>query len=145
MKRMQLTSDQERDKFAAQKKLYGPVDRRLALNTQSRLKLRRFQSVESISILKEGDTYEQNQDPMHVPTQIQTITTQWPGNEPSDSSSGEEQLHVARELVKKNRRIFELEQVGYHSNTHLFAPAPTAGGFTSSRDTCNRKLMALAL
>jgi len=40
---------------------------------------------------------------------VQELTRQWPPNE-GDDHSREEQLEVARELVKKNRQIFELEQ-----------------------------------
>lgn len=121
MKQMQHTADQERDKLAAQKNLFTTTDRRLA-----QLKLRRFQSVESVSFIKhEGGLEQQGTDPIHEllkgddigSRQVQELTTQWPGNEQGDRSR-EEQLEVARELVKKNRQIFELEQVGYHSNMH---------------------------
>ena len=121
MKRMQHTADKERDKLASQKNLFAATDSRLA-----QLKLRRFQSVESVSSIKHGGSLEQQgMDPIHdflkgddlVSRQAQELTTQLSGNE-EDKPSREEQLEVARELVKKNRQIFELEQVGYHSNMH---------------------------
>ena len=124
MKRMQLSADQERDKFVVHKNIFAQTDKRISALSQ--LKLRRFQSMESISFIKhEGATEQRNQDPIHellkegdiVPGQAHEQTTQWPGNEQGERS-GEGQLQLARELVKKNRQIFELEQVGYHSNTH---------------------------
>lgn len=121
MKRMQHTADQERDKLAAQENLFAATESRLA-----QLKLRRFQSVESVSSIKHGGSLEQQgMDPIHdflqeddiASKQSQELTTQWSGKE-EDEPSREEQLEVTRELVKKNRQIFELEQVGYHSNMH---------------------------
>ena len=117
LKQMQHTADQERDKLAAQTDLFVATDARLA-----QLKLRRFQSVESVSFVKRDQQY---MDPLQgflkgddtVTRQVQELTRQWPPNE-GDDHSREEQLEVARELVKKNRQIFELEQVGYHSNMH---------------------------
>lgn len=121
MKQMQHTADQERDKLAAQKNLFATTDSRLA-----QLKLRRFQSMESVSFIKrEASLQQQGMDPFHnflqggdiASRQAQELTTQRSGDE-EDEPSREEQLEVARELVKKNRQIFELEQVGYHSNMH---------------------------
>ena len=121
LKQMQHTADQERDKLAAQTDLFFVSDARLA-----QLKLRRFQSVESVSFVKhEGSLDQQDMDPIQgflkgddtVTRQTQELARQWPPNE-GDDHSREEQLEVARELVKKNRQIFELEQVGYHSNMH---------------------------
>lgn len=144
MKRMQSTAGQERDQLAAGKSLFTS-DGRLGPSSHSRFKFRRFQSVESISILKERDTFEEKQDPVDFPTQTLTVKTQWTGNERSEISTGEEQLQVARQLVKKNRRIFELEQVGYQSEMHFYAPAPTTGGFTLLLHARNHKLMALSM
>ena len=121
MKRMQHTADQERDKLTAQKNPFTATESRLA-----QLKLRRFQSVESVSFIKhEGGLENQGVDPIHdflkaddiVSRQAQQLTSQLSLNE-EDEHFREEQLEVARELVKKNRQIFELEQVGYHSNMH---------------------------
>lgn len=153
---MKLTADQERDKLAAQKNIFAPTDGRLGLSAHSQLKLHRLQTMESISIIKhEGAVEQQNKDPIQeflkgdllvphtgksqdiVPSQAHELTTQWPGNKQDGRSAEEEQLQVARELVKKNRQIFELEQVGYHSNTHhvhkthknTFYTAPAHGGF----------------
>ena len=121
MKQMQHTADQERDKLAAQKNLFATTDSRLA-----QLKLRRFQSMESVSFIKrEASLQQQGMDPFHnflqggdiASRQAQELTTQRSGDE-EDEPSREEQLEVARELVKKNRQIFELEQVGYRSNMH---------------------------
>ena len=121
LQQMQHTADQERDKLAAQTDLFVATDARLA-----QLKLRRFQSVESVSFVKhEGSLHQQDMDPIQgflkggdtVTRQAQELTRQWPPNE-GDDHSREEQLEVARELVKKNRQIFDLEQVGYHSNMH---------------------------
>ena len=121
MKQMQQTADQERDKLATQKNLFATTDSRLA-----QLKLRRFQSMESVSFIKhEASLQEQGMDSIYnflqgddiASRQAQELTTQRSGDE-EDEPSREEQLAVARELVKKNRQIFELEQVGYHRNMH---------------------------
>ena len=121
MKQMQHTADQERDKLAAQKNLFATTESRLA-----QLKLRRFQSMESVSFIKhEASLQQQGMHPIHnflqrddiANREAQELTTHRSGNE-EDEPSREEQLEVARELVKKNRQIFELEQVGYHSNMH---------------------------
>lgn len=141
MKRMQLTADQDKQKLTAQKTLTLPMGERLGSNVHSALKLQRFHSVESISIIKhEGAVEEHQRDPIHdllqsdlksdipvdghsvVPSQatgLETSVTQWPGNEEVRGLAEEDQMQVARELVKKNRRIFELEQVGDHRNTSL--------------------------
>jgi len=119
MKRMQHTA--ERDKLTAQKNPFAATESKLA-----QLKLRRFQSMESVSFIKhEGSLEKKGMDPIHdfmkgddiVSRQAHELTSQLSGSE-EDEHSREEQLEVARELVKKNRQIFELEQVGYHSNMH---------------------------
>ena len=139
MKRMQLTHDPHKQKIAIQKTLSSPMDGRLGQNAQSELKLHRQHTVESISIIKQADIEEHQTDPIHeahegdltsgnsesseiVPSRasgLETSVTQWPGNEQDESVVSQEQMQVARELVQKNRRIFELEQVGDNRNTGM--------------------------
>lgn len=158
---MQLTADQERDKLVVHKSIFAPTDRRMSALSQ--LKLRRFQSMESISFVKhEGAVEQQDKDPIQkileggaiVPRPASEVTTKWPGNDQGDRSE-EEHLEVARELVKKNRQIFELEQVGCHDNMkyvqcmkHSGAPLESKYTCTSCwrnfNDTCLCKQMTLA-
>lgn len=136
MKRMQLTADRERDKLVVHKNIFAPTDRRM--NALSQLKLRRFQSMESISFIKhEGAVEQRNIDSIQelLKGDAQELTTQYPGNEQEDRS-GEEQLLVARELVKKNRQIFELEKVGYHNNTQHVQCTKHSGTPFESQCTC---------
>ncbi|XP_022789892.1 trichohyalin-like isoform X1 [Stylophora pistillata] len=145
MQRMQSTADQERDQLVARKSLFTS-DGRPGLNAQSRFKLRRFQSVESISILKERDIFEEKQDPVDFPTQTHRITTQWSGNKGREGSTGEEQLQVAREMVKKNRRIFELEQeVDVLLTKMVESSSGNAAGEKFSSDAENFRLEILRL
>ena len=146
MKQMQHTADEERGKLAAQKNLFVATDKKLA-----QLKLRRFQSVENVSTMKHKASLEkQDMGPIHeylkgddiVTRQAQDLTAQAPAIE-EDEHSREEQLEVARELVKKNRQIFELEQVGYHSNMHhaqnTVLHKNTVRSYTLSTCTCRGK------
>lgn len=136
MKRMQPNSDRGRDKLVVHKNIFAPTDTRM--NALSQFKLRRFQSMESISFIKHEAAVEQrNIDPIHelLKGDAQEITTQYPVNEHGDRS-GEEQLLVARELVKKNRQIFELEKVGYHNNMHHVHCTKHSGTPFESQCTC---------
>ena len=141
MKRMQLTGDKDKHKFPAQRSLSSSLDGRLGSKMHSELKLHRLHTVESISIIKhEGDIVEHHSNPIHEalhadlvsdspdkgqnnePSQasiLETSITQWPGNEQDGGFKEEDQIEIARELVKKNRQIFELEQVGVYRNTGI--------------------------
>ena len=134
MKRMQLTNDQDKQKLASQRSLSSSMDGRLDQNVCSEFKLQRCHTVESISIIGRDGPVEKPHDIDRIhellqddlvsensekgqtseASDVETSTTQIPINE-QDNGSEEEQMEIARELVKKNRRIFELEQVGEHS------------------------------
>ncbi|KAL9961401.1 hypothetical protein ACROYT_G030331 [Oculina patagonica] len=90
--------------------------------------------MESISFIKHEAAVEQrNIDPIHelLKGDAQEITTQYPENEHGDRSE-EEQILVARELVKKNRQIFELEKEHRSSRN---APALVFGGVSTTLTT----------
>lgn len=126
MKRMQFSTGQDEQKQEAQKSLSSSFDGRVGPDVPSEFKRRRLHTVEGISVTKHVEDIEElhRDDLMYdkrdeelsiVPREasdLETTTTQWSGNEQVGDSSEEEQMKVARELVKKNRRIFELEQVG---------------------------------
>ncbi|KAJ7383687.1 hypothetical protein OS493_026217 [Desmophyllum pertusum] len=154
---MKLTADQERDKLAAQKNIFRSNGWKTGTECSFAVKASQiaddgehFQSSNmkgllssrtrtSIQEFLKGDLLVPHTGKSQdiVPSQAHELTTQWPGNKQDGRSAEEEQLQVARELVKKNRQIFELEQVGYHSNTHhvhkthknTFYTAPAHGGF----------------
>lgn len=128
MKRMQLTNGQDKQKLVGYKSLSSSMDR-LDQNVCSEFKLQRCHTVESISIIErdgsvekphgtdlQGDLVGEKTNSPSEATDLETNITQLPINK-QDNGSAEEQMEVARELVKKNRRIFELEQVGEHCYT----------------------------
>ena len=139
MKRMQLTNGQVKQNLVTQKSLSSSMDGRLNQSVASDFKLQRCHTVESISIIErdgpfekphdrdcihevlQGDLVDENTDKRqtNLPSEandLEISLTQLPIKE-QDKGSAEEQMEVARKLVKKNRRIFELQQVGEHSYT----------------------------
>ena len=155
MKRMQTTGKLDHERPPTQKA--QSVDERPPPTDQAKDKLQRLHTIESIAIVKsEEDIKEHCIDPNHeklpgdlsdvssegsgeiVPSHIsglETSATQLYRNE-DDKGSQEEQMLVARELVKKNRQIFELEQVGGHRITGITGLARMNGVLKEIGSTC---------
>lgn len=155
MKRMQRTGNLDHERPPTQKA--QSVDERPPPTDQAKDKLQRLHTIESIAIVKsEEDIKEHRIDPNHeklpgdlsdvssessgeiVPSHVsglETNATQLYWNE-DDKGSQEEQMVVARELVKKNRQIFELEQVGGHRITGITGLARMNGVLKEIGSTC---------
>ena len=155
MKRMQVNGNLDDKK--PQTRRAQSVDERPPHTDQAKDKLQRLHTVESISIVQSGEDIKEhctdpNQKilaadlldvsseksgeiaPSHV-SGLETSATQLYGNE-DDKGSQEEQMLVARELVKKNRHIFELEQVGGHRITGITGLARKDGVLKKIGSTC---------
>ena len=145
MKRMQRTGNLDHERPPTQKA--QSVDERPPPTDHAKDKLQRLHTIESIAIVKsEEDIKEHRIDPNHetlpggeiVPSHVsglETSATQLNWNE-DDKGSQEEQMLVARELVKKNRQIFELEQVGGHRITGITGLARMNGVLKEIGSTC---------
>ena len=152
---MQRTGNLDHERPPTQKA--QSVDERPLPTDQAKDKLQRLHTIESIAIVKsEEDIKEHRIDPNHekrpgdlsdvssessgeiVPSHVsglETSATQLYWNE-DDKGSQEEQMVVARELVKKNRQIFELEQVGGHRITGITGLGRMNGVLKEIGSTC---------
>lgn len=125
MKRMQFTTEQEKEAQREKTYLSSSLDRRLGQSVRSEFKVKKSQTVESISLVKSNvDHHSGNLSPEllngnKTETGQEMGKTRWSGIEQDGDPTHEDEMQVARELVKKNKRIFELEQVGGNKNTGL--------------------------
>lgn len=125
MKRMQFTTEEEKEAQGEKTFLSSSLDRRLGQSVRSEFKVKKSQTVGSISLVKSNvDQHSGNLSPELLngnKTEIgqEMGKTSWSGIEQDGDPTHEDEMQVARELVKKNKRIFELEQVGGNKNAGL--------------------------
>ncbi|XP_067046319.1 uncharacterized protein [Acropora muricata] len=114
MKRMQFTTEQEKEAQREKTFLSSSLDRRLGQSVRSEFKVKKSQTVESISLVKSNvDQHSGSPELLNgnkTETGQEMGKTSWSGIEQDGDPTHEDEMQVARELVKKNKRIFELEQ-----------------------------------
>lgn len=125
MKRMQFTTEQEKEAQREKTILLSSLDRRLGQSVRSEFKVKKSQTVESISLVKSNVDQHSGNLSLELLNGNKTETgqemgeTSWSGVEKDGDPTQDDEMQVMRELVKKNKRIFELEQVGGNKNTGL--------------------------
>lgn len=115
MKRMQFTTEQEKEAQREKTISSSSLDRRLGQSVRPEFKVKKSQTVESISLVKSLELLNGNK----TETGQEMGEISWSRNKQDGDPAHEDEMQVARELVKKNKRIFELEQVGGNKNTGL--------------------------
>ena len=125
MKRMQFTTEQEKEAQREKTISSSSLDRRLGQSVRPEFKVKKSQTVESISLVKSNVDQHSGNLSLELLNGNKTETGQemgeisWSRNKQDGDPAHEDEMQVARELVKKNKRIFELEQVGGNKNTGL--------------------------
>ena len=132
LKQKQVGDEQEKLTHRDKKSLSSSMDGRLGQRMGPEFKVRRSHTIEGTSIVEgikniEKEPKDRRHEPFEsdktdkgqaiVPIQVETSEAQRRRNEQYGDPTNEEQMQVARELVNKNKRIFELEQVGENKST----------------------------
>ncbi|XP_074607572.1 uncharacterized protein LOC141860382 isoform X3 [Acropora palmata] len=116
MKRMQFTTEHEKEAQREKTFLASSLDRRLGQSVRSEFKVKKSQTVESISLVKSNVDQHSGNSSLELVNGNKTETgqemgeTSWSGIEQDGDPIHEDEMQVTRELVKKNKRIYELEQ-----------------------------------
>lgn len=125
LKQKQVGDEQEKLTHRDKKSLSSSMDGRLGQRMGPEFKVRRSHTIEGTSIVEgikniEKESKDRRHEPFEsdktdkgqaiVPIQVETSEAQRRRNEQYGDPTNEEQMQVARELVNKNKRIFELEQ-----------------------------------
>ncbi|XP_068706499.1 uncharacterized protein [Montipora foliosa] len=125
LKQKQVGDEQEKLTRRDKKSLSSSMDGRLGQRMGPEFKVRRSHTIEGTSIVEgikniEKEPKDRRHEPFEsdntdkgqeiVPLQVETSEAQRRRNEQYGDPTNEEQMQVARELVNKNKRIFELEQ-----------------------------------
>lgn len=123
MKRMQFTTEQEKQAQTEKIFLSSSLDGRLDQTVRSEFKVKKSQTVESISVVESNvDKHSGSLESLNgnkTETGREVGETSWSGIEQDGVPTDKDEMQVVRELVNKNKRIFELEQVGGNKNTGL--------------------------